>query len=80
MFRATPVIEFRRLVELLATDAIEALIGLAIEVAMAIAADLDKSDRRVIAVIGDGAMSAGMARVIAFFFSGRLKRISWTPG
>ncbi|MBY3039903.1 1-deoxy-D-xylulose-5-phosphate synthase [Rhizobium laguerreae] len=28
---------------------------------MAIAADLDKSDRRVIAVIGDGAMSAGMA-------------------
>ncbi|KPH10118.1 1-deoxy-D-xylulose-5-phosphate synthase [Rhizobium leguminosarum] len=28
---------------------------------MAIAADLDKNDRRVIAVIGDGAMSAGMA-------------------
>ncbi|OWV64740.1 1-deoxy-D-xylulose-5-phosphate synthase [Rhizobium sp. R339] len=28
---------------------------------MAIAADLDKTDRRVIAVIGDGAMSAGMA-------------------
>nr|WP_276314720.1 1-deoxy-D-xylulose-5-phosphate synthase [Rhizobium changzhiense] len=28
---------------------------------MAIAADLDKSDRRVVAVIGDGAMSAGMA-------------------
>ncbi|MBX5160271.1 MULTISPECIES: 1-deoxy-D-xylulose-5-phosphate synthase [unclassified Rhizobium] len=28
---------------------------------MAIAADLDKADRRVIAVIGDGAMSAGMA-------------------
>ncbi|TBY76295.1 1-deoxy-D-xylulose-5-phosphate synthase [Rhizobium leguminosarum] len=28
---------------------------------MAIAADLNKSDRRVIAVIGDGAMSAGMA-------------------
>lgn len=28
---------------------------------MAIAADLDNSDRRVIAVIGDGAMSAGMA-------------------
>ncbi|AJC78171.1 1-deoxy-D-xylulose-5-phosphate synthase [Rhizobium etli bv. phaseoli str. IE4803] len=28
---------------------------------MAIAADLDKIDRRVIAVIGDGAMSAGMA-------------------
>ncbi|AGS20776.1 1-deoxy-D-xylulose-5-phosphate synthase [Rhizobium etli] len=28
---------------------------------MAIAADLEKTDRRVIAVIGDGAMSAGMA-------------------
>ena len=28
---------------------------------MAVAADLDKTDRRVIAVIGDGAMSAGMA-------------------
>ncbi|MGO6683970.1 1-deoxy-D-xylulose-5-phosphate synthase N-terminal domain-containing protein, partial [Rhizobium leguminosarum] len=28
---------------------------------MAIAADLDNSDRRVNAVIGDGAMSAGMA-------------------
>ncbi|MBX4993983.1 1-deoxy-D-xylulose-5-phosphate synthase [Rhizobium binae] len=28
---------------------------------MAIAADLDKNDRRVVAVIGDGAMSAGMA-------------------
>jgi hypothetical protein len=34
VFRAAPVIEFRRLVELLATDAIEALIGLAIEVAI----------------------------------------------
>jgi 1-deoxy-D-xylulose-5-phosphate synthase len=28
---------------------------------MAVAADLDKNDRKVIAVIGDGAMSAGMA-------------------
>ena len=28
---------------------------------MAVAAELDKSDRKVIAVIGDGAMSAGMA-------------------
>lgn len=28
---------------------------------MAVAADLDKADRRVVAVIGDGAMSAGMA-------------------
>lgn len=28
---------------------------------MAVAADLDKTDRRVLAVIGDGAMSAGMA-------------------
>ncbi|MBB5571680.1 MULTISPECIES: 1-deoxy-D-xylulose-5-phosphate synthase [Rhizobium] len=28
---------------------------------MAVAAELDKSDRRVIAIIGDGAMSAGMA-------------------
>jgi 1-deoxy-D-xylulose-5-phosphate synthase len=28
---------------------------------MAVAADLDKTDRRVIAVIGDGALSAGMA-------------------
>ena len=28
---------------------------------MAVAADLDKADRKVIAVIGDGAMSAGMA-------------------
>lgn len=40
---------------------------------MAIAADLDQSDRRVVAVVGDGALTAGMA-LEALNHAGALKR------